>query len=86
MTRFDPTQVGWRIGTGYEPRGGELWCPWDRTCGVIGQQGSGKTLDLLTPAILNAPGAVLATLTKTDRRLAAHFHCPQQRWSSGAGV
>jgi len=63
---FDPRQVGWRIGTGFEPRGGELWCPWDRTAGVIGPQGSGKTLDLLTPALLGAPGAALVTLTKLD--------------------
>jgi type IV secretion system protein VirD4 len=40
--------------------------PWDRTAGVIGPQGSGKTLDLLTPALLRAPGAALATLTKVD--------------------
>nr|NLI51151.1 type IV secretory system conjugative DNA transfer family protein [Propionibacterium sp.] len=64
--RFDPRQVGWRIGTAHEPRGGELWCPWDRTAGVIGPQGSGKTLDLLTPALLGAPGAALVTLTKLD--------------------
>ena len=64
--RFDPTQVGWRIGKAHEPRAGDLWCPWDRTAGVIGPQGSGKTLDLLTPALLAAPGAALVTLTKTD--------------------
>ncbi len=63
---FDPTSVGWKIGRAHEPRGGDLWCPWDRTCGVIGPQGSGKTLDLLSPALLNAPGAALVTLTKTD--------------------
>ena len=40
--------------------------PWDRTTGVIGPQGSGKTLDLLTPALLDAPGAALVTLTKAD--------------------
>jgi type IV secretion system protein VirD4 len=43
-----------------------LWVPWDRTSGVIGPQGSGKTLDLLTPALLGAPGAALVTLTKVD--------------------
>jgi type IV secretion system protein VirD4 len=64
--RFDPTQVGWRIGKAFEPRGLDLWCPWDRTAGVIGPQGSGKTLDLLTPALLAAPGAALVTLTKVD--------------------
>ena len=64
--RFDPAAVGWRIGKAHEPRGGQLWCPWDRTAGVIGPQGSGKTLDLLNPALLGAPGAALVTLTKVD--------------------
>ena len=66
MRRFDPKQVGWRIGKAWQPHACELWCPWDRTAGVIGPQGSGKTLDLLTPALLAAPGAALVTLTKTD--------------------
>ena len=64
--RFNPLDVGWRIGDAHEPRGGELWVPWDRTAGVIGPQGSGKTLDLLTPALLSAPGAALVTLTKVE--------------------
>ena len=64
--RMDPRDVGWRIGAAHEPRGGELWVPWDRTSGVIGPQGSGKTLDLLTPALLEAPGAALVTLTKVE--------------------
>jgi hypothetical protein len=63
---FKPAEVGWRLGRAYEPRGGELWMPWDRTAGVIGPQGSGKTLDLLAPALLQAPGAALVTLTKVD--------------------
>ena len=66
MTGFDPTQVGWRIGKARHPKAGELWCPWDRTAGVIGPQGSGKTLELLTPVLLPVPGAALVTLTKTD--------------------
>ncbi|HEY3407745.1 MAG TPA: TraM recognition domain-containing protein [Propionicimonas sp.] len=66
MSRLDPPQLGWPIGTAAEPHAGRLWCPWDRTCGVIGPQGSGKTLDLLTPALLAAPGAALVTLTKSD--------------------
>lgn len=40
--------------------------PWDRTTGVLGPQGSGKTFDLPTPALLWAPGAALVTLTKVD--------------------
>src|SRR5665811_2256006 len=66
MTRFDPTQVGWRLGRSHAPHGGQLWVPFDRTTGVYGPQGSGKTLDLLTPALLTAPGAALVTLTKPE--------------------
>lgn len=64
--RLNPTDVGWRLGDAHEPRGGELWVPFDRTAGVIGPQGSGKTLDVLTPALLDAPGAALVTLTKPE--------------------
>jgi type IV secretion system protein VirD4 len=63
---FNPAEVGWRLGRAHQPRGGQLWVPWDRTAGVIGPQGSGKTLDLLIPALLSAPGAALVTLTKID--------------------
>lgn len=67
MNRFDPAQVGWRLGTAEQPGSGkELWVPWDRTTGIIGPQGSGKTLDLLAPALLDAPGAALVTLTKPE--------------------
>ena len=38
----------------------------DRTLGAFGEQGAGKTLDLLAPALLNHPGAALVTLTKLD--------------------
>jgi type IV secretion system protein VirD4 len=63
---FNPSDVGWHLGRAHEPRGANLWVPWDRTTGVIGPQGSGKTLDLLIPALLHAPGAALVTLTKVD--------------------
>jgi type IV secretion system protein VirD4 len=63
---FNPSEVGWRLGRAHQPRGGQLWVPWDRTAGVIGPQGSGKTLDLLIPALLSARGAALVTLTKID--------------------
>jgi type IV secretion system protein VirD4 len=53
---FNPAEVGWHLGRSHEPRGGQLWVPWDRTAGVIGPQGSGKTLDLLIPALLSASG------------------------------
>ncbi|MEP6798798.1 MAG: hypothetical protein ABI890_11650, partial [Lapillicoccus sp.] len=66
MRRLRPAEVGWKLGTATEPRGGQLWVPWDRTAGVIGPQGSGKTLDLLVPALLEALGAAMVTLTKVD--------------------
>jgi hypothetical protein len=68
-SREDDLQAGrGRLGLGRadEPHGGGLWVPWDRTTGVIGPQGSGKTLDLLALALLQAPGAALVTLTKVD--------------------
>ena len=63
---FDPTGVGWRLGRSRTPRGVELWCRYDRTTGVYGEQGSGKTLDVLAPALLAHRGAGMATLTKVD--------------------
>ncbi|WP_297776615.1 TraM recognition domain-containing protein [Mycobacterium sp.] len=66
MKTSDRTAAGWRLGRSSVPRGVELWVPYDRTTGVYGPQGSGKTLDLLTPALLATPGAALVTLTKPD--------------------
>ncbi|WP_375502682.1 type IV secretory system conjugative DNA transfer family protein [uncultured Jatrophihabitans sp.] len=64
--RFNPTDVGWRVGRSQSPRGIELWSRYDRTTGVYGEQGSGKTLDVLAPALLAHRGAGMATLTKVD--------------------
>ena len=58
-------EVGWRLGRSGRT-GPELWVPYDRTTCVIGPQGSGKTLDLLVPALVDAPGAALVTLTKPE--------------------
>lgn len=66
MTAVEPTELGWCLGRSKVPAGVEAWVPYDRTVGVYGAQGSGKTLDLLTPALLAAPGAALVTLTKPD--------------------
>lgn len=69
IRKVEPHEVAWRIGSAHQPHAGELWCPFDRTAGVIGPQGSGKTLDVLVPALLDAPGAVLTTLTKPEDML-----------------
>ena len=66
MAGFDPTDIGWRLGRSRLPFGVELWCRYDRTTGIYGEQGSGKTLDLLAPALLAHRGAAMATLTKVD--------------------
>ncbi|MBC9735539.1 TraM recognition domain-containing protein [Nocardioides sp. zg-578] len=57
---------GWRMGRCGSSVRSDLWAPYDRTTCVIGPQGSGKTLDLLAPALLDAPGAALVTLTKPE--------------------
>lgn len=64
--RMRAAELGWRLGRSWRPRAGELWVPFDRTAGVFGPQGSGKTLDLLVPALLDAPGPALVTLTKVE--------------------
>ena len=65
LKHVTPTDVGWRLGRAGR-RGPELWVPFDRTTCVFGPQGSGKTLDLLVPALLDAPGGALVTLTKPE--------------------
>ncbi len=74
MTRFDPAEVGWRLGRSRVPRGVDLWVRSDRTTGVYGPPGSGKTLDVLAPALLAAPGAALVTLTRADDLLLTVDH------------
>jgi type IV secretory pathway TraG/TraD family ATPase VirD4 len=66
VTKIDAVQVGWRLGTSMVPRGVDLWVRYDRTTGVYGAQGSGKTLDLLAPALIAHRGAAMVTLTKLD--------------------
>lgn len=65
LKHVNPHEVGWRLGQAGRS-GPELWVPFDRTTCVIGPQGSGKTLDLLVPALLDAPGGALVTLTKPE--------------------
>ena len=64
--RLDPAQVSYALGRSRLPRGIQLRVRHDRTLGAFGAQGSGKTLDLLAPALLHHPGAALTTLTRLD--------------------
>lgn len=67
MKRIPPTAVGWRLGRAGAGVGGpDVWVPFDRTTLVMGPQGSGKTLSVLAPALLDAPGGCLVTLTKPE--------------------
>ena len=80
------TQLGWRLGRSMSPRGVELWVRYDRTTGVYGAQGTGKTLDLLAPALLAHPGAALVTLTKLDDLLLTLTDRKQSCRSADAGA
>jgi type IV secretion system protein VirD4 len=62
--RFDPYSCGVRIGRRGWRGGIEVWSRADRTIGVFGPQGCGKSLDILLPAVIACPGAALVTLTK----------------------
>jgi type IV secretion system protein VirD4 len=62
--RFEPRSCGVRVGRRGTRHGLELWSRADRTLGVIGPQGCGKSLDLLLPALMDCPGPALVTLTK----------------------
>ena len=59
-----PGQCGMRIGRRDWRGGMPLWSRADRTVGVFGPQGCGKSLDLLLPALIGCPGPALVTLTK----------------------
>ncbi len=63
-SRVQPHELGVRVGRRSTRRGLQLWSRADRTLGVIGPQGCGKSLDLLLPALMACPGAALVTLTK----------------------
>ena len=78
-----PRELGWRLGRSRIPRGVELWVPFDRTAGVYGPQGSGKTLDLLTPALLERAGGGAGDAHQA-RGPVPHPGSPRQRRAAGA--
>ena len=82
--RIRPGDVGWRLGRAGR-FGPELWVPFDRTTCVIGPQGSGKTLDLLVPALLEAPGAALGDADQA-RGPVPHPGGPTAWWPAGRGA
>lgn len=59
----EPTDVGYRLGTS---KGVDVWASVEDSIMVIGPPRSGKSLQILVGAILDAPGAVVATSTRPD--------------------
>src|SRR5699024_2958486 len=57
------SDVGYRLGT---CRGREVWASVEDSILLIGPPRSGKGLHVVIPAILDAPGAVIATSTRPD--------------------
>ncbi|ALG83198.1 type IV secretory system conjugative DNA transfer family protein [Gordonia phthalatica] len=68
LERPAPADVGYRIGTA---RGLEVWASVEDSVLVIGPPRSGKSLQVLVPSILDAPGGVVATSTRPDNLTAS---------------
>jgi type IV secretion system protein VirD4 len=63
LTRPEPRDVGWRLGTS---RGVACWMGVRDSMVLLGPPGAGKGLNIVIPAILDAPGAVITTSTRPD--------------------
>lgn len=68
LERPAPADVGYRIGTSH---GLEVWASVEDSVLVIGPPRSGKSLQVLVPSILDAPGGVVATSTRPDNLTAS---------------
>jgi type IV secretion system protein VirD4 len=60
----NPRTSAWPLGRSRRPRGVKLWVGFDRSSGIVGPPGSGKTVHAVAHAALAAPGALLHTATK----------------------
>lgn len=63
LRRPSVSDVGWQLGTG---RGVPCWMGVRDSMVLLGPPGAGKGYHLVIPAILDAPGAVITTSTRTD--------------------
>ena len=63
-----PSDVGYRIGTSH---GLDVWASVEDSLLVIGPPRSGKSLQIVVPSILDAPGGVVATSTRPDNLTAS---------------
>jgi len=65
-------ETGWRLG---RAQGGvDVWLPFERTVGVLGPTGSGKTLDVVLHAALAAPGPLVLSAPRVDDALLTMTH------------
>jgi len=58
-----PSGFGWLLG---HSQGEEVWINIERPCTVIGPTRSGKTTNVVLPAIIGSPGSVVTTSTRTE--------------------
>jgi type IV secretory pathway TraG/TraD family ATPase VirD4 len=63
LTRPSPVEVGYFLG---RSRGVGCWASVEDSIVVVGPPRSGKGFNLVIPAILDAPGAVITTSTRSD--------------------
>jgi type IV secretion system protein VirD4 len=63
LQRPHPSDVGYRLGSS---RGIEVWTSVEDSLVILGPPRSGKGLHLVTPMILDAPGALITTSTRPD--------------------
>ncbi|MCT2358447.1 TraM recognition domain-containing protein [Brevibacterium casei] len=68
LERPAPSDVGYRIGTSH---GLDVWASVEDSLLVIGPPRSGKSLQIVVPTILDAPGGVVATSTRPDNLTAS---------------
>ncbi len=68
LERPAPADVGYRIGASH---GLDVWASVEDSVLVIGPPRSGKSLQVLVPSILDAPGGVVATSTRPDNLTAS---------------
>lgn len=61
--KVSPGDVGYLLGSG---KGGQVWATVEDSILLIGPPRSGKGFFVMVNAILNAPGAVIATSTRPD--------------------
>jgi type IV secretion system protein VirD4 len=70
----DPRTSAWPLGRSRRPRGVKLWVGFDRSAGIVGPPGSGKTTHAMAHAALAAPGALLHAATKPADVLVSYPH------------